>query len=227
MKKSENIAELAKALASFQGEVKQPFKDKANPFFKSKYVPLENVVEAISTTASKYGLSFIQFPLNQDNRVGVVTILMHSSGEWIESEPIFATPSKNDAQAIGSVITYLKRYGLSAIFGITSSEDDDGNLGANGSDRQQQGNQQQNQPPQPNRQQNQQSPAHLQPMTPEQYDHVKKVIHKVAATLDADTEVMYNGALQACKIPDKNSKLLTAKEAGMVVHYLLSLKPPA
>ncbi|WP_342550936.1 ERF family protein [Lysinibacillus sp. FSL M8-0216] len=125
--KSESIAELAKALSLFQGEVKQPLKDKANPFFKSKYVPLENVVEAITEIAPKHGLSFIQYPINQDNKVGVVTILMHSSGEFIQMEPIFTTPAKNDAQATGSVITYLKRYSLSAVFGITSDEDDDGN----------------------------------------------------------------------------------------------------
>lgn len=125
--KSESISELAKALSLFQGEVKQPLKDKANPFFKSKYVPLENVVEAITEIAPKHGLSFIQYPINQDNKVGVVTILMHSSGEYIQTEPIFTIPAKNDAQATGSVITYLKRYSLSAVFGITSDEDDDGN----------------------------------------------------------------------------------------------------
>lgn len=128
MKKSETISELAKALSAFQGEVKQPTKDKSNPFFKSKYVPLENVVESITSIANKHGLSFIQYPMNQDNKVGVVTIILHSSGEYIESEPIFATPVKQDAQATGSVITYLKRYSLSAVFGITSDEDDDGNL---------------------------------------------------------------------------------------------------
>ncbi|MBD7984442.1 ERF family protein [Sporosarcina sp. Sa2YVA2] len=127
MRKSESIAELAKALSGFQGEVKQPMKDKDNPFFKSKYVPLENVVEAITETAPKHGLSFLQYPVNQDERVGIVTLLMHSSGEWIETEPIFAKPGKNDAQATGSVVTYLKRYSLSAVFGITSDEDDDGN----------------------------------------------------------------------------------------------------
>jgi hypothetical protein len=66
--------------------------------------------------------------MNQENKVGVVTVILHSSGEYIESEPIFATPVKQDAQATGSVITYLKRYSLSAMFGITSDEDDDGNL---------------------------------------------------------------------------------------------------
>jgi hypothetical protein len=127
MKKSETIAELAKALASFQGEVKQPTKDKNNPFFKSKYVDLEGVVQAITSISGNHGLSFIQYPLNQDNKVGIVTIILHTSGEFIESEPIFATPVKADAQAAGSIITYLKRYSLSAMFGITSDEDDDGN----------------------------------------------------------------------------------------------------
>jgi len=88
LNKSESITELAKALASFQSEVKQPLKDKANPFYKSKYVPLENVVEAITNIAPKHGLSFIQYLVNQDNIVEVVTILMQSSGEWIETEPI-------------------------------------------------------------------------------------------------------------------------------------------
>lgn len=135
MNKSESIAELAKSLAAFQGEVKQPMKDKANPFFKSKYVPLENVVEAIAETAPKHGLSFMQYPVNQENKVGIVTILLHSSGEWIETEAIYAKPSKDDAQATGSVITYLKRYSLSAVFGITSDEDDDGNSASQPSEK--------------------------------------------------------------------------------------------
>ena len=141
MNKSESIAELAKALAAFQGEVKQPMKDRDNPFFKSKYVPLENVVEAITNIAPKHGLSFIQYPINQESKVGIVTILMHSSGEYLETQPIFAKPAKDDAQATGSVITYLKRYALSAVFGITSDEDDDGNAATN--QTKQQNNQQQ------------------------------------------------------------------------------------
>src|SRR5699024_3297215 len=79
----------------------------------------------------KHGLSFLQYPINNDNKVGIVTILMHGSGEWIETDPIFTTPPKQDAQATGSVITYLKRYSLSAVFGITSDEDDDGNAASN------------------------------------------------------------------------------------------------
>ena len=128
MKKSESIVELSKAMNEFHKNVTQPLKDKDNPFFKSKYVPLENVVEAINNEAPKQGLAFTQWALNGENgTVGVATLLMHSSGEFIEYPPIFSKPDKPNAQGLGSVITYLKRYTLSAIFGITSDEDDDGN----------------------------------------------------------------------------------------------------
>lgn len=128
MKKSETLTEFSKAFAKTQQEMKQPLKDANNPFFKSKYVPLENVVEAITESASKNGLSFTQFPSSdEDGNVTVGTLVMHSSGEWIEYDPIKIKPVKNDPQSIGSAITYAKRYALSAIFGITSDQDDDGN----------------------------------------------------------------------------------------------------
>lgn len=128
MKKSETLTEFSKAFAKTQQEMKQPLKDANNPFFKSKYVPLENVVEAITESASKNGLSFTQFPSSdEDGNVTVGTLVMHSSGEWIEYDPIIMKPVKNDPQSIGSAITYAKRYALSAIFGITSDPDDDGN----------------------------------------------------------------------------------------------------
>ena len=128
MNKSETIIELSKAFAKTQKEMKQPLKDANNPFFKSKYVPLENVVEAITESASKNGLSFTQFPSSDEaGNVTVGTLVMHESGEWIEYDPIKMKPVKNDPQSIGSAITYAKRYALSAIFGITSDQDDDGN----------------------------------------------------------------------------------------------------
>ena len=128
MKKSETLTEFSKAFAKTQQEMKQPLKDANNAFFKSKYVPLENVVEAITESASKNGLSFTQFPSSDEaGNVTVGTLVMHSSGEWIEYDPIRMKPVKNDPQSIGSAITYAKRYALSAIFGITSDQDDDGN----------------------------------------------------------------------------------------------------
>lgn len=145
MNKSETIGKLAKAMAQFQGEVKQPLKDKNNTFFKAKYVPLENVAESITETAPKYGLSYIQSAsTREDNRIGVTTLILHESGEWIETDAVFTKPAKDDPQGVGSAITYLKRYSLSAAFGITSDEDDDGNAS---SQQPQQQPQQQSAPP--------------------------------------------------------------------------------
>lgn len=128
MKKSESIVEISKALVNFRKEVKQPLKDADNPFFKSKYVPLESVVESIDAVAPKHGLSYTQWALNDENgRVGVATMLLHESGEFIEYDPVFMTAEKNTPQGAGSLISYLKRYSLSAVFGITSDQDDDGN----------------------------------------------------------------------------------------------------
>ena len=128
LNKSDNIVELSKALAKFQANVKQPMKDKDNPFFRSKYVPLENVVEAITQEAPKHGLSFVQWALNDESgRVGVATMLMHESGEFIEFDPVHMKADKETAQGAGALISYLKRYSLSAVFGITSDQDDDGN----------------------------------------------------------------------------------------------------
>ena len=126
--KSESIKHISEAMAKFQSKVKQPFKDKSNPFFKSKYVPLESVVEVITEEAPKHGIAFFQSPCNDDNgRIGVSTLVTHESGEYIEFAPVFMNAEKNNAQGGGALLTYLRRYTLSAVFGITSDEDDDGN----------------------------------------------------------------------------------------------------
>lgn len=130
--KSETIIKLAKSLVETQKELKQPLKDAKNPFFKSEYVPLENVAEAITQTATKYGLAFSQYATTTENgNVSVGTIVFHESGEYIEYPPLILKPENTKPQSIGSAITYAKRYALSAIFGITSDKDDDGN-NANG-----------------------------------------------------------------------------------------------
>ena len=131
MKKSESISELAKAFAKTQQEMKQPLKNAENPFFNSTYVPLENVAQSITDVATKNGLSYSQEPTVIDGVVSVTTLVMHSSGEWIEYEPLRLKPDKNNIQGCGSAITYAKRYALSAVFGITRDKDDDGNGAVN------------------------------------------------------------------------------------------------
>lgn len=145
MKKSDSIVEIAKALANFRKEVKQPMKDADNPFFKSRYVPLPNVVEAIDETAPKQGLSFVQWLLNDENgQIGVATMILHNSGEYFEFDPVFMRAEKQTPQGAGSLATYLKRYSLAAAFGITSDEDDDGNQATGNNQPKQQYNKQQN-----------------------------------------------------------------------------------
>lgn len=141
--KSETIVKLSKSLVETQKELKQPLKDAKNPFFKSEYVPLENVAEAITESATKHGLAFSQYATTTDTgNVSVGTIVFHESGEFIEYPPLILKPENTKPQSIGSAITYAKRYALSAIFGITSDKDDDGNK-ANGNGEPQKRNQKQ------------------------------------------------------------------------------------
>jgi hypothetical protein len=125
MNKSDSIKELATALNLAQADMSGAKKKAANPFFKSKYADLNAVVDAIRQPFCDNGLSYSQFPLFRDGLVGVETILMHSSGEWISSE-LLLPMVKQDPQAAGSALTYARRYSLQAIAGIPS-EDDDGN----------------------------------------------------------------------------------------------------
>ena len=128
MNKSEQINELAKGLALFRANLKQPFKDANNPFFKSKYVPLENVTEVIDKALVDTGVTYVQVPVNgEGGMVGVSTTVLHSSGQWLEFPPFLLKPDKANPQGYGSSITYARRYSLSSVFGVTSDNDDDGN----------------------------------------------------------------------------------------------------
>jgi hypothetical protein len=125
MEKSESVKELATALNKAQNEMGGAAKDANNPFFKSKYADMGAVIKAVKEPFANNGLSYSQFPINDGDKVGVETILMHSSGEWLSNQ-FTVKLTKQDAQGAGSVITYCKRYALQAVAGIPS-EDDDGN----------------------------------------------------------------------------------------------------
>lgn len=124
MEKSSSIIEIAKALHLAQGEMSGAKKGAANPFFKSKYADMNSVVDAVREPFCNNGLSYSQFPIYQDGFAGVTTILMHISGEWLQDSLVLPVVKK-DPQAVGSAITYARRYALQSIAGIPS-EDDDG-----------------------------------------------------------------------------------------------------
>jgi hypothetical protein len=131
--KSESITNLAKSLTAFQKCVKNPANTADNPFYKSKYAPLSDILNLVRPLLSDCGLSVLQSPGGNGDSISVTTLLLHDSGEWIESDPVVTKAEKTTAQGAGSAITYLRRYSLSAVLGISSEDDDDGN-GMEGTD---------------------------------------------------------------------------------------------
>jgi len=125
MNQSEQINELAAALSKAQSEIQGAKKDCANPFFKSKYADLSSVWDACREPLTKNGLSIIQTTFERDGGIYLFTTLAHSSGQWIRSE-LKVIVGKPDIQALGSSLTYCRRYSLAMIAGVCP-EDDDGN----------------------------------------------------------------------------------------------------
>lgn len=120
---SPSVGKLAEALSKAQGQIKGAVKDSSNPFFKSKYADLASVIEAFRDPFSANGLALVQIPGNNGSQVTVETLLIHSSGEWV-SGSIGVKPAKDDAQGLGSVITYLRRYAAAAFTGVAQIDDD-------------------------------------------------------------------------------------------------------
>jgi hypothetical protein len=159
MKTSETIDKLAEALASAQGEIQGAHKDKDNPYYNSKYADLASVWDACRAPLSANGLAVVQTfsteileYMGEDKdgkevslsyaKVTLISRLVHSSGQFIDMD---VTSESRDAgpQAIGSVVTFLRRYSLQALVGV-APEDDDGNAAV----KQPEGNQAQRRPAQ-------------------------------------------------------------------------------
>lgn len=125
MEHSDNLGELGAALAKAQAQVKGAKRDSANPFFKSQYADLASVWDACRDALTSNGLSVVQFPGYENGVAMLTTVLLHSSGQWLAGTA-GAPIAKQDAQGVGSAITYLRRYALAAVASV-SPEDDDGN----------------------------------------------------------------------------------------------------
>ena len=121
--KSNEIGELAKALACAQGELENASKNSSNPHFKSRYADLAEVLNTVRPVFAKNGISVTQHPDCTDGIVEVETMLLHASGQYLVSS-VKIPISKIDAQGVGSAITYARRYALAAIAGISQEDDD-------------------------------------------------------------------------------------------------------
>lgn len=127
MKTSESISEIATALSKAQSKLENAVYNKTNPHFKSKYADLASVRDAIIPIMSSHDISIIQTTKRDDSCVVLVTTMLHKSGEFISSEyPVLC--ANQTPQAMGSALTYARRYSLAAIAGIAAEDDDDGNV---------------------------------------------------------------------------------------------------
>ena len=145
MERSETINELAAALAAAQGKIENASKDSANPYFRSRYADLASIWDAVRGPLSENGLAVVQPVRVEGSSVTVTTLLAHASGQWISSDLTMTAQKQikdgggweklDSPQAIGSCITYARRYALAAMAGV-APEDDDGE-GAEGRRQQQ------------------------------------------------------------------------------------------
>ena len=126
MNNSESINELATALAKAHLVIRSVEKDGDNTFLKTKYATLQSVLAACKQPLADQGISVVQLPeISETGGIGLETILLHSSGQWIRSR--FVMPVvKIDAQSVGSAITYARRYAVMAMVNLSAGEDDDG-----------------------------------------------------------------------------------------------------
>lgn len=124
LKRSESLGQLALALAKAQGEMGSAIKDSTNPFFKSRYTSRAAVRAAYTPALSKYQLAFLQPARTIGRSVIITSLLIHSSGEFIEETMVW-TAKDDSPQAVGSALTYGLRYGAVAMTGV-AAEDDDG-----------------------------------------------------------------------------------------------------
>ena len=126
VKFSSEMAGLCKALAAAQADMVPAVKDGANPHFRSRYATLGAVLQAILPAFNKHGLALTQHPVLVEGHVHIITMVLHSSGQYMESTVSAPLSGRKDAQAVGSAITYLRRYAAQSIAGLPV-EDDDGN----------------------------------------------------------------------------------------------------
>lgn len=123
---SDNMQQLFHALALAQGEMRAAAYDAKNPHFKSKYSTLSSVLGAILPALNRHGLSLMQHPTFNGDLVSLTTVVTHSSGQWMRSTMSMPIGKRRDAHAMGSCISYLRRYSASSISGLMQG-DDDGN----------------------------------------------------------------------------------------------------
>ena len=219
--KSESMVNLAKALMSFHSEVEKIEKDATNPHFKNAYSTLDNMIDHTKPILAKHGLSVLQFPGGDGEKITVRTMIMHVSGEWIESEPLTLRADKITAQGAGSAITYGRRYSYAAALSLSLGDDDDGQTASASqtSQRPSQTTQQSGQTQYSGQQQNasQGSTNGVKMISDAQVGLIKKLVNEKKVP-DEEYRLMI--------APKASTKELTSQEASAVIKSLNEWNPP-
>ena len=118
-------ADFAAAFLRAQKAMRDPFKDAQNPHFKSRFVTLKGVLDAVRPALHEAGITVLQCLDMHEGQTIVVTTLLHTSGQSMSSRCPVICAKPNDPQALGSAITYARRYAVAAICGVAPSDDDD------------------------------------------------------------------------------------------------------
>lgn len=238
IRQTEEVDQLFAALAEAQGAIDNAKKDETNPHFKSSYADLASVRAVIRQPFADHALSVLQFP-STDIRplenggvwmgLRLITRLCHASGQWIEDELVVPL-ARQDPQAIGSAITYARRYTLMAITGVAPDDDDDGNLASGASNgagngrglpyphggqaRRFNGGQQQGQDQQQGQQQPQQQPQQGADQAAQALAHYKGRVGQ--ATSLASLKALYSSSLKDLQArgasPDQLADFAQAKD---------------
>lgn len=130
---TEQIGDLMAALARAQVRLRGALKDAQNPHLRNRYADLASVWNAWQEVGPAEGLALMQPAEASGTFVTVHTHLGHSSGQWMRSTlklPWEQQKGITPAQAIGSALTYARRYALASLVGVCP-EDDDGNAAGN------------------------------------------------------------------------------------------------
>ncbi len=136
MKMSQKTSEIFKAFSKFQGELENAVKNANNPGVKNKYADLAQCIDTAKPVLASNGLAVTQMlGSSEDGKQTLITMLTHESGQYFSSEfplveaVLMGGAGKNPAQALGSAITYQRRYSYAAIIGMAQTDDDGHSVG--------------------------------------------------------------------------------------------------
>jgi hypothetical protein len=214
IRQSESIVKLAAALVAAQAELTNAPKETKGQVGSAVrfYTDLPTLTDHVRPTLATHGLAYVQFPTNTlTGHVGLVTRLIHASGEWLEDE--YSMPAGNGAQGAGSALTYARRYALMAVLGI-AADDDDGAAATTPKPRKTAS----GPPPDP-------PPNHGRPLRPDTHGLITdKQLTKLAICLNengiVDRDARHAYIVHLIGRDLTSSKELTAKEAGAVIDAL-------